>query len=337
MTGFWIGAAALTVVAVAMLLLPTWRESRRGEKTNLSSPLIAVVIAPIAIIAYFLLTNFDPEAPLQHPQQEMLAEMQNLADHLGDNPDDVDGWVLLGRSYRSIGDYASARIALEQAWIRTDSPDDAFKLSYAEVMLFSDPATARGQAGDLIEEVLENAPMNQSALWLGGMTAVERNQPETAIERFESLLLTNPPPDIADIVQRQIAALSGEPAAVAATDNDGPVLNVRVSLGSDVSLDSFSENPRLFLFARSTDSPMPLAVKEIPVASLPGEFTLSDSDSVAPMAGGRSLGQFDAVDVVARISASGIANEQSGDLFAEATVAADNENMIELVIENVVP
>ena len=46
---------------------------------------------------------------------DLMASIGNLRQRLETNPDDVDGWILLGRSYGSIGDFASARLAYTRA------------------------------------------------------------------------------------------------------------------------------------------------------------------------------------------------------------------------------
>ena len=71
-----------------------------------------------------------------------------------------------------------------------------------------------------------------------------------------------------------------------------------------------------------------------PVTAVPGEFTLSDSNTMLP---GRSLADFPELSLVARLSASGQPTEQSGDLFAQTTYSPGDEGTVELVIDQVVP
>jgi cytochrome c-type biogenesis protein CcmH len=245
--------------------------------------------------------------------------------------------VLLGRSYIELGDFGRARLALEEAWKRTAAPDDTLKIAYAQTLLFTEEGAASGLAGDLVEDVLKTSPGNGNALLWGGFVAAERDQPALAAERWTTLLASNPPPEIAELLRNQIASLGGNPApaqAVAATAPAGPVVEVDVSLAESVSLASFGPNAQLFVIASSTDSPAPVAVQRHPLGALPGSFSLSDADAMIPS---RKLSLYDEVTVTARISRSGEPTAQSGDVFASAQVDPRAGETISLVIEQVVP
>ena len=337
--GFWIAAGALALLALGFLLVPLWRGRPEGGKPGLSGLITAVAIAPVSVALYFLVSTFDADVePLITPEQ--LAALEGLAARLGENPDDVEGWFLLGRAYRALGNYSLARQAFEQAWVRTERPDDALKLSYAEAMIFTDPTLAMTVGGDLIEEVLAGSPNNQAALWLGSIVAIERNQRTLAADRMRALLATNPPPEIAELIRSQLAGLgmSAGPPPAADGEPGGPVIEVEVSVADDIDLGAFGAEARLYVLARGPDSPAPVAVLQAGLDALPGSFSLSDRDNpMAALGAGRSLGDFDSVTVTARISASGIANAQPGDAYAEAMVAPGSGETLRLVIDRVVP
>lgn len=332
---FWIGAAALTLLALAFLLVPWWRERRQGDRAGPSAALTALAIAPVAVGLYFLVSTYDPAANQPAASAEDLALLEQLAARLGENPDDVEGWMLLARSYRSLQDYARARMAFEQVWERTGNPDDTLKLLYAESMLFSDPATAQGQAGELIDEVLASAPGNQSALLLGGIAAVESGQRGVATERFTALLASNPPPQIADFVRQQITALTGAaPASPAPDAASGPVIDVEIRVADGMMPETLGPGSYVYLFARAAEGGPPLVARQIPIDQLPGRFELSDADA---MMAGRSLTGQGRVTVVARISVSGQPIAQPGDVFGEAEVDPDAGETVSLTIDQVVP
>ncbi|MGD8340274.1 MAG: hypothetical protein PVH89_05795 [Gammaproteobacteria bacterium] len=335
MAGFWVGAGAMILIALGFLLLPLLRERKQSGRTELSGPLVAVAVVPAAIGLYLTVTTFDPELADQVAADEY-AMLEQLEARLASDPSDINGWVLLGRSYIQLGDYERARGALEQAWNRTDEPDDLLKLAYAQTMLFTVEGAALSLAGDLVEEVLASSPENEAAMLWGGFVAIERNQPALAAERWTSLLATNPPPEIANLIRNQLVQLTGAPVAARAQSSasSGPVIDLEVSVGDEIDLDRFGANARLFVIARSSDSPAPIAVAPYPLSSLPGHFSLSDADA---MIAGRSLSQYPEVTVVARISGSGEALEKSGDAYAEATVEPGAAETVSLVINRVVP
>ena len=353
MTGFWLGAAGLTLIAVAFLLVPLWRERRLAGKLPLSGMLTAIAIIPVSIGVYLYVSTFDPSIDPTAGHED-LALLDQLATRLRDDPDNVDGWLLLGRSYRELGDYPRARMAFEQAWQRTPEPDDGLKISYAEAMLFTEGSPAAlGAAGDLVEEVLRTSPRNQRALWWGGLVAAERNQRSLAVERWTRLLETNPPAEITTLIQQQLAALGGaglaapadsggvidvessiEQQLAARNASAGPVIDIEISVGENVALDELGPTAALFVFARAPGGGPPIAVIRQPLSALPGNFRLSDADV---MLQGRSLADFDEVALVARISRTGEPTERPGDYFAAAAVDPAAGEAVTLVIDQVVP
>src|SRR5690606_29108125 len=114
--------------------------------------------------------TWQPELLAQRTEQSAL--IAQLAALMAENPDDVEGWRLLGRSYVSLGDYTRARQAFEEAWRRVLNPDNDLKLSLAEAYVLEDQTTIAGPVGDLIEEVLAEEPNNPKALWYGGQRAL---------------------------------------------------------------------------------------------------------------------------------------------------------------------
>ena len=92
-------------------------------------------------------------------------------------------------------------------------------------------------------------------------------------------------------------------------------------------------NAQLFIFARAPEGGPPLAVIRQPATAVPGEFTLSDANS---MIQGRSLSNYEELTVVARLSASGQPTEQPGDWFAQTAFRPKEGGSVALVIDQVV-
>jgi cytochrome c-type biogenesis protein CcmH len=112
------------------------------------------------------------------------------------------------------------------------------------------------------------------------------------------------------------------------------VLSGRVSL-SPALKSSVSPNDTVFVFARAVDGPpMPLAIVRLKVADLPASFRLDDSNAMAP---NMNLSSFDKVTVTARVSKSGNAMPQSGDLEASIGPVAHNASGLALLIDHAVP
>ena len=332
MSGFWIAAAALAFAAAAFLLVPLWRLRKDEGSWSISGTLTALATVPVAVLIYLSINTWeeDPGPDIPPEQAAMVAQ---LAERLASNPDDVDGWLLLGRSYMVLGQYALGREAYEQAWARTPAPDDELKLALAEAMILSQRASIGAEAGQLIEEVLQGSPRSQKALWYGGLVALERGREDVACTRWSALLGTNPPADVAGVLQRQMAALPCD-VEIPAVAAEGPSIELNVRLGQDLAATELPAQAALFIFARASGGGPPVAVLRQSVATLPGTFTLSDANSMLP---GRSLADFPELALVARISNSGQPIEASGDLFAETTYRQGDATPIELIIDQVVP
>ncbi len=337
-TGFWLLAASFGAAAAAFLILPLWRERERSGRWSVAGLIVAFATVPIAFAVYLNVSTWRAEEPAVQAPPEQIEMVARLAARMTENPDDVEGWLLLGRSYMVLGQYVLARQAYSEAWARTPVPDNELKLSYAEASILTDRASIAGEAGMLVEEVLEAEPGNQGALWYGGLVAIERGRQDTACTRWSALLAANPPSEVADVLRTSLASLSCGPAAAAApvpagTDG-GPTIALSVRLGESRSIESLGPQAALFIFARAPGGGPPVAVIREPVSAVPGEFTLSDSNTMLP---GQSLANFPELSLVARLSVSGQPTEQSGDLYAEASYSAGTEATVELVIDQVVP
>ncbi len=329
-------AGLFSLLAAAFLFAPLWRARRADGRWSVGGLIATLVSIPAAWLIYTQVTTFTETAESGASGDE-LAMVRQLAERLETNPEDANGWQLLGRSYMTIGEYARARNAFMQAWQRTSMPSAQLKLGLGEAMIWTEPSTARGEAGDLIEDVLAVEPMNQRALWWGGLVAAERGQPENARSRWQSLLETNPPPEVAELLRQQLSLLPAQTASAAASPSsaatEGPVLTLNVSVADSMPLDRLGPNSYVFVFARAPGGGPPIAGMRLDPQSLPGTFTLSDANAIIA---GRSLSAFEALTIVARISVNGDPIEQPGDLVAEATYRAGEDPTLSLTIDQIV-
>jgi cytochrome c-type biogenesis protein CcmH len=328
---FWTIAALFCGAAVLLLLVPVWRHKKQAGRWSVAAVAVSVGIAPLALALYSYVSDWDPEFATR--ESELL---EQLARHLESNPDDLEGWRLLATSYMQLGRYDEGRAAYQRVWTLTQEPDDELKLEYAESQILTDRATLTGEAGRLVEEVLVARPGDPKALWYGGLVALELGRNDAVRTRWSRLMAMNPPAEVARVVESQLALLEGGAAAVAEGSPPAPVgpeIKLSVTLGADHSLSALGASAQLFIMALAPEGGPPLAVIRRPPSAVPGEFSLSDSNS---MIQGRSLAAYPQITVVARISHSGQPTAQPGDWFAEATVRPDAAETVALVIDQVV-
>ncbi len=337
---FWVLSALLAAVALAILVVPLWRARREQGQWSTAALVVSIAIVPLTVGLYFSVTTWEPDAALD-VRDGPAAMVAQLAQRLQANPDDVHGWQLLGRSYHALGQYQAARQAFREAWQRTPEPDNDLKLYYGETLVLTDPDALQGQAGRLFEEVLAVEPSNPTALWWGGLAAVETGRPDLARERWMRLLAFNPPDDVVQQLQALLAVLPGgdQPTQLAPSGDGIPDgedaaaaarIQVSVNLGEGVPLSDFTTSGALFVFVRIPGERPPLAAIRRPIGELPDEFVLSDADAMLP---GRSLADFDELTIVARLSASGDATERAGDYFGQASFSRGDDDVVHVTID----
>jgi cytochrome c-type biogenesis protein CcmH len=333
-TAFWTFAALLCGAAVAFLLLPLWRQRRvHGRWSSLG--LVAVfAMVPLAFLVYAQLTTWDPDAQQRAEEGERI--VAQLAERMRRTPDDVDGWLLLARSYMTLGRHAEGRDAYREAWLRTPVRDDELKVAYAEAQVLVDRSALSGDAGRLFEDVLRSDPNNVKALWYGGLVAIEGGRESDLVARWSRLLELDVPPELKSFIQSQLVALevpAGESAPTAGAAASGTTIKLSLTLGAGRTVDQLGPNAALFIFASAPGGGPPVAVIRQPASAVPGEFTLSDANSMIP---GRSLGAYDELTLTARLSKSGQPGEQPGDWKAQTVVRPKEGTAVALVIDEVV-
>ncbi|HRQ64639.1 MAG TPA: c-type cytochrome biogenesis protein CcmI [Xanthomonadaceae bacterium] len=340
-------------------------EAPAPEATRASLPVAGIVFVLLLPLGAWLIYRdvgtpqaLDPlvlEHGLASPQgaapPDMESAVRALAARMAAEPDHLDGWLLLARSYRTMERFADARDALAQA--RRLLPDDVdLMVEHAESMALAS-ATRRidGEALALLERAVQRAPAHQRALWLLGISRVQQGDNEGAIDYWQRVLALLPPDsDIALQIQEQIAEARGSafgaagmesapqvsttpPAPIA--DESGPMLTIEVELDAELA-GSVGASDALFVFARPVGGARaPLAIKRMAAGVLPIMLTLGIEDAMMPA---MTLATFPEVEVGARISRSGTATPQSGDLEAiVGPVPSNTREPIRLVIDRVVP
>ena len=263
-----------------------------------------------------------------------------LAQRLKTQPDDVEGWMMLGRSYTALGRYPDAVIAMRRALAL--APDDPTLLAdFADVLGMAQGKRLAGEPAQLVQKALDIDPRHVKALALAGSVAFEAHDYAAARGYWERLVAVVPADsDIARSVRGSIAQaqqLEGAPpeksVAVAAPAGAASIageVRIAPALAAQVA-----PGDTLFVFARAVQGPrMPLAIFKQPVGAWPRPFVLDDSMAMAPEL---RLSGFGQVTVSARISRSGDATPHSGDLVGQVGPVAPGAAGLAIVIDGVQP
>ncbi|AWV07110.1 cytochrome C biogenesis protein [Lysobacter maris] len=327
-------AATLAVVALGYVLRPLWRGARGVGATLL----IALVVLTGTV--YTMIGTPEALDPARRAAPQTLDDaITQLEIKLDQDPAQPEGWRLLAGAYASKGNLEEASKAYARAV--QHAPDDPDLLAEAaEARAMAAPQRRfDAKAVSLLERAIALQPMHQRARWFLGIAHRQSEQPAEAVKVWEPLL------DVVDArtaaalreqidLARQEAGLPPLPAAEPAVET-APTVTVAVSLDPQLGM-QLPAGATLFVIARQPGgSPMPVAVKKLPVTQFPLTVGLGDGDSPMPT---MKLSQLQHVELIARISASGNAMPASGD-FASQPVRIDTGKAASaaLLIDQVVP
>ena len=274
--------------------------------------------------------------------KQILGMVDKLAEKMAQNPGDPKGWILLARSQSALGRHADAAAAYERA-IKLLPKDAQLFADYADVMVMTQQGRFEGKPQALIKTALKLDPNNLKALALAGTAELrignrvgslvywnklkglvakgsdDEKQVQAIIAEVESGRIPLAPVEspAANAAPAPAPASSTPPQAVApavVAAATGASVTGKVMLAPDVAA-KLAAGDTLFVFARAKEGPrMPLAVMRIPApkaGEFPVAFNLTDAMAMAP---GMNISSFPQVVIEARISKSGNAQLQPGDI-----------------------
>ncbi|PID41974.1 MAG: c-type cytochrome biogenesis protein CcmI [Proteobacteria bacterium] len=268
------------------------------------------------------------------------AMITSLEGKMKDDPTNMDGWFLLGKSYMNIGQYHKAVEAFDRliplAEAQGGSPASLYGIK-AQALYFASNGRFTEDVKKAIDHALRLNPDETNTLGLLGIMSMQAGQYEAAIQYWSKILELNPEHPGKESIQagidearkRMEATLASraeatnhstdapEAEAVGSEKAVTPVsLNIRVELDSTLA-EKVAPSDTLYIYARALKgSKMPLAIVRKSAADLPLQVTLDDSQTMMPSA---RLSNFDQVEVIARISKQGTPQVNPGDLEGRAS------------------
>jgi cytochrome c-type biogenesis protein CcmH len=341
-----------------------------------TAALLGGAIPIAALLLYVALGNHDAFLPAAQREakggaehdvspQQVEAMAAKLAAKLEKDPDNPEGWVMLARTYYALKRHADAARAFERAVALV--PDSADVLADYADSVGAAEGGLRGKALELVERALKADPTHWKALALAGTAAFDRKDYRQAVVYWERMKATVPPGSpIAGSIDASIAearelgglkagpgpaaapaapavavAPSGGTAAPKALPSPAPAAALPgASIAGTVSLapalaGKVSPTDTVFIFARAAEGPkMPLAIVKTQVKDLPATFNLDDSMAMAP---NFALSNFPSIVVGARVSKSGNATPQSGDLEGLSPAVRTGATGLAVVIDRTLP
>jgi cytochrome c-type biogenesis protein CcmH len=322
----WVLLVVMSLVAITFVIWPLLKDLP-GQ--TLLVGLSIVLITGSAAGLYDRLGSPDvASGASQSP--DVTRMVASLAERLQRQPDDVDGWIMLGRSHMTLGNYSEAARAYDRA-VTLESAQNAQTLVALGIALVEgNEQQISPHAVSVFENALALEPINPEALFWGGISAFNSGNSSLAADRWELLLGTNPPAQVRDVLQVRIAEWRGEPlpaATPAAVPVAVVVADVRLSEEAKAALPM---DATIFIIARDPAQPSPpIAVTRRLLSELPFAVELGDKESMIP---GRNLSGFTEFEMIARASVSGSPAAQTGDWFGSIIVRPADSRQVALSI-----
>lgn len=351
-------APPLATLLLVALLLPAGALALYGLLGKQAAlTLSGASAAPVAGVAGAGTATRGGEAPHAMTREQMEAMVEQLAERLKKSPEDADGWHMLARSYVAFGRLPEAALAYDRA--SALAPKNPQVLAdYADTLAMVNGRSLEGRPMELVNAALKIDPAHQKSLALAGTAAFNRNDYVGAVAQWRKLEAVLPPGSEqaraigVSIAQAQTAGQGAAPSAVVTsqaqaqaqtqiqTQTASPPATTSDSVEGSVTIaDKLMPRPTaadtLFVFARPVSGArMPLAIIRTKAGELPYRFKLDDSLAMSPQF--KLSGQTE-VMLGARISRTGNATPQSGDLMGTLGPVKIGARELKLVIDGVVP
>jgi cytochrome c-type biogenesis protein CcmH len=368
---FWVIASVALFAAALVTFLPLLR----GKTLWQPAALALIFLLPAAGLWIYNVVG-TPEAiglpsavpaAASHPsvpdaagESDIDTMIDGLRSKLTQTPEDLDGWMLLARTLKTMQRYPEALDALLVAHgIDPENPDVMVELAEARIFVSADGKIDADSIA-MLERAVELDPAQQKGLWLLGIAAAQAGDLESAVDRWETLLAQlEPGSPVAQSVQTQLNEANtrlgrptepmAEPMATASLEAAPPVAPESVApepaadgswrgtpvriAAAETARASIPTGAVLFVVIRTVGPAVgpPLGVRRILGPTLPLELTVTDQDS---MLAERKISLESAVQLQARVSLSGSPAAKPGDWqSAPVNVPLSSAGTVELILD----
>jgi len=329
--------------------------SGNSSKTETSSRITAVlllILIPVFVISLYdrlgkpelitqtaLLSEFNNAQNTEQKLASVEKMLSQLEQRLINEPDDIDGWLMLTNSYSTLERYPEALRAVNNLY-RLKSNDPTVLIRYADILSMTNGGIYAGRPTELINEALRLEPENRSGLWRAGLAANERGDIENSIIYWQRLVpKLEQGSDQQQQIEKYIQLAKQHIEGANVKDSNAVKQEYKIQVNVNLSADLISEvnnEDTVFIYAQAINGPqMPIAIIRKKVSDLPIQAILDDSMAMTPS---NKLSDHNQVKLTARISKSGNATAESGDLIGRLdTIQTDTNKVINLNIDKKIP
>ena len=336
MTVFLILDGAMALIACAFVAVPFLRRGS-GPVPRAMLAILAVLLFGGSAVLYATFSHWSwkPEAAEVTPENMV----GRLARRLDKQPDDLKGWLLLGKSYTQLERYPMAIRAYQRADRLAGGKNADALTGLAEAMVLGNKGDLAGRPGKLFEQALAIDPRSTKALFYSAVAALERGEKPLARERFMTLLSGGPPPEVRRLIEQTVQNIDAEAAAPAAKPAPAAPaakavgVRLQITLSSNLAAQVKAGAPLFVVARRPGERGAPIAAKRLE-ARFPQDVELLSTDA---MLAGAGFAAGDELEITARVSNGGGALAKPGDPVGTARVKAGATKAAPVVIDRLTP
>ena len=178
-------------IALGVLVI-TWSFASLFKKSPGQTKTILMLICSVALVSSFYLLTYQSVSNYQEAKIEEESQrdkvLEALVEYVESNPSDAQAIKVIAEYNLELGDYDEAYRYYQQAYLANDSNDISIIIGLVESTLLSRPEVLIYDLNDLINKALAIDPIDQRALWFGGLIARANGDQELARTRWLRLL-----------------------------------------------------------------------------------------------------------------------------------------------------
>lgn len=316
-----------------------------SRRLGLAVPVCTAILVPLLGLGMYLHWGASDKLQLayefEHDPRSMDEMVQRLERAVQAQPESVQSWYFLARTYMTQGRAAEAEKAFEYTAALSGRPAEVLG-QWAQAVYFASSNQLTPQVQALTSEALQKDPHEVTSLGLLGIAAFETERYAEAITYWERMIASLPADDpsraaVQSGIDQARTLLEGEgkaepEAQTSATDQQGLTLTIEVSIAESAQK-SVQPSDTVFVFARALDRngpPLPLAAKRLTASELPTTVVLTDADAMMPQ---MKLSGFPRIEVVARVSRTGEVSHGEWIGRTEPIETAESQPPIDLIID----
>ncbi|PWC89173.1 cytochrome C biogenesis protein [Azospirillum sp. TSH100] len=203
-----------------------------GGATPRSARVLAILLAlvlPVGALAVYG-TVGRPDLPAQPlasrnleqerggPPKSVMAAMDKLKAQLAENPNDLQGWLILGQAYVKMNRNADAADALRHA-VALNKDDVEIQGLFGETLVSANDGMVPEEAVTAFDAVLAKEPKDPRARFFAALARFQAGDQQGALDRWSALMADSPAdapwvPVVRDQIREAAVALNLDPAKV---------------------------------------------------------------------------------------------------------------------------